>query len=153
MARDTDIGFPFGNDTRTAVKAPSNVATGTLFTFRGTVKILNVIGKVTTQIQAQACTLRLGVIADSLSEVFLCTASGSVSGFAVGSVVTITGTLATAMTATTAVGVNLAQATAIVASCVTSGTIKLTTTATNTGVISWEILWQPLSQDGNISPA
>jgi hypothetical protein len=151
MVRDVDIGSPVNRDfPRLAVKTPSNVATGNLFTITGTVRIIDIVGRVTTAIQNQACTLRLGVVADALSEVFLCAASGSVASFAVGSMFSITGTAATGMSGTTSVGVILAQASPWVVTTTTSGSIHLTTSATNTGVIQWMVSWTPISQDGNI---
>ena len=134
-------------------KSPTNIATGNLFTYTGTIQILAIVGRCTTAIQAQACTLRLSLIADALAEYFLCAASANVAGVHIGTAFSITGTVADAMLFTDLVANYVAQAGKFGTTCTTSGKIKLTTTATNTGVIEWDTLWIPISPNATLVAA
>jgi hypothetical protein len=120
---------------------------GTLFTVTGSCRILDIVGEVTTAIQAQACATKLTATPTVGSAVDL-SSTLDINGHAVGQVYTITGTLATAMQ-TNANGVIVAQAASIV---VPAGTIGLTTAATNTGAIKWLCRYIPLAPGASIQP-
>jgi len=134
-------------------KSPTNIATGNLFTWTGTIQILAIVGRCTTAIQAQACTLRLGLIADALAEYFLCAASASVTGVHIGTAFSITGTLADAMVFTDLIANYISQTGTFGCTCTTSGVIHLTTSATSTGVIEWDVLWIPISPGATLVAA
>ena len=127
----------------------SPLTTGTLFYYKGTVSIKNVVGRVITAVQAQACTVKLSIVSDALVAYDICSVSGSITGYHVGAMFTITGTAATGMVSTDSVGVMApGQALPVIATCVTSGLIKVTFSAANTGSIIWFVQWEPISIDG-----
>lgn len=131
--------------TRPATTLPATT-TKDLFTVSGLVQIQNIIGVVTTVIQTQACNLKLSTYVGTTST-DIC-ADLDISADAVGSRMSITGTYANAMI-NTAAGVPLApQATAVVAH---GGTIRITTSATNTGAIRWVIRYRPLEHGARIT--
>ncbi len=127
----------------------SPLTTGTLFNYKGTISIKNIVGRVISAVQAQACTVKLGVVADLLSAYDICGVSGSITGYHVGALFTITGTAATGMVSTDSVGTMApAQALPVITTCISSGIIKVTYSAANTGSILWMCQWEPISIDG-----
>jgi hypothetical protein len=86
---------------------------------------------------------------DALTIVDLCGAK-DLNHLHAGTLLHITGTLADAMIATTEVGVSVAQATAIKATCITSGILTVTygDSGNRDGVIEWQVKWEPLSAGG-----
>ena len=139
---------------RFATKTSSSPLTsGTLFNWYGSIEIAHIIGRVTTAIQAQATTIKLSMVADALGAYDLCTAKDA-NAFAVGSLISITGTAADAVVSTTGVGtLGPGQANPIVATCIVSGTLTVTYGAPSTGSIAWEVLWRPLTRAGVVIPA
>jgi hypothetical protein len=139
----TDLILP---GTKFATKtSTSHLTSGDLFSFEGTIGIVSIIGRVTTALEAAtAQTIKLTCTPDALSATDLC-ATKDANAFAVGSLLTITGTLADAMIGTTAVGCAVAQASMITATCVTNGKISVVygTSGSKDGAIVWEILWIP----------
>lgn len=131
----------------------SPLTTGSLFTWAGSIGIVSITGRVSTIIEAQATTVKLSITPDALAAYDICTTK-DINAFAVGSLLSITGTAADAMIGTTAVG-TLApgQASMIIATCITSGTITVTYGAASTGAIVWEILWIPLNAAGTVAAA
>jgi len=137
--------------TITALKEATTLpatTTGTLFTATGSVKVLDIVGEVTTTVQTQACNAALISVPTVGATQNLC-AVLNITGLVTGSVVSITGTLATAMQATTT-GVFVAQADPVV---VPAGLVKLSTSATNTGALKWIVRYQPLSPGASLIPA
>jgi len=134
----------------------SNLTSGTLFNIVGSVQILSIIGRVSTAIQNSAQTVKLSAVADALTAVDLCTAL-TITNFAVGSVLYISGTFTDAMlgAGATAVGVVPGTQTPIIISVTTSGTLTVTfgTSGSLTGAIVWECLWIPLNSTGSITAA
>jgi hypothetical protein len=123
---------------RAASTLPATTATP-YFTVTGKVKILNIIGEVTTVFQAQANAIKLIANPTVGADVDLCaTVEGNAA--AVGSLFTITGTLANAMIKTVSAAVP-SQASPVV---VTAGTIDFSTAATSTGATKWLVTWAPL---------
>lgn len=125
----------------------TNRATGTmpqgaasaLFTVTGKVKILNIIGEVTTVLGSVANALKLVSNPTVGNDVDLCaTVEGNAA--AVGSLFTITGTLANAMIKT-ASGAVPSQATPVI---VTAGTIDLNAAGSTTGSIKWTVVYEPI---------
>lgn len=135
---------PAGNDLPSllffedrATAALPQGATGHLFTVTGMIKLLDIIGTVTTVIQTQTNATKITATPTVGSAVDLC-ATKDISAAAVGTVLSITGTLATAMQQNTN-GIFVAQAAPIM---VPAGTIDLITGASNTGSIKWKIRYQ-----------
>lgn len=124
--------------TRATATLPATTATP-YFTVTGKVKILNIIGEVTTVVQAQANAIKLISNPTVGADVDLCATVES-NAAAVGSLFTITGTLANAMIKTVS-GAVPTQASAVI---VTAGTIDLSTAATNTGATKWTVIYEPI---------
>jgi hypothetical protein len=123
----------------------SPLTSGTLFTFKGTIAIVSLTGRVTTGIEVAGTNTKLSVVSDTLDAYDIC-ANKDISGFAVGSVLSITGTAADPMVGTTAVGaIAPGQASVVFATCVASGVITVTYGAASTGAITWELCYEPLS--------
>jgi hypothetical protein len=147
-SRDTVLGASFLTKQHT-----SPLTTGNIFTFIGSILILQIWGRVTTAIQAQATTIKLSVTSDAQSAYDIC-ATKDANAFAAGSLLSITGTAAGAMVGTTAVGsIAPVQAGKILATCVTSGVILATYGAASTGAILWNMRWIPLTDDASVAAA
>lgn len=133
-----------------SVTSASPLATGTLFTYAGSIEIMQIIGRVSTVIAGQATTVKLGILPDAQSLYDIC-ATKDINAFAAGSLLTITGTAVDNMVSITARDAMApAQANSVVASCVTSGIVKVTYGAASTGAIVWQMLWRPLSTDATV---
>lgn len=125
---------------RASATLPATTATP-YFAVTGKVKILNIIGEVTTVVQAQANAIKLIANPTVGADVDLCATVES-NAASVGSLFTITGTLANAMIKTVSAVVP-SQASPVI---VTAGTIDLSTAATNTGATKWTVIWEPVDQ-------
>jgi hypothetical protein len=133
--------------------AHTHLVTGTLFNWYGSIEIQSIIGRITVDTEAAANTCKLSMVADALGAVDLC-ATKDLNHLHAGTLIHIDGTLANAMIAADAVGVSVAQATKLMATCVTSGTITVTFgTAAKDGEIVWEVRYVPLSIGGRIVAA
>jgi len=132
---------------RTAANLPATTQTA-YFTVTGRVLITNIVGEVTTVIQAQTCNIDLWSNPTVGTDVALC-AVADINADAVGTLYTITGTLADAIVPTTS-GAVKAQANAIL---VTAGTIDLKTSATNTGATKWTLHYIPLDAGSTVVTA
>lgn len=115
------------------------------FTVTGKVLITQIVGEVTTEVQAQACNLDLWSNPTVGADVALC-AVVEINGDVVGTMYNITGTLADAMIPTTS-GAFRAQASGIV---VAAGSIDLKTAATNTGATKWTIHYIPVTANAKV---
>lgn len=126
---------------RRAISGFPATTTMTLFTVTGgPVLVRDIFGIITTVVQTQANNTKLTAVATGLTGVDLC-AVLSITAAAVGTHLSITGTLANAMIASPN-QTRIAQATPIV---VGPGTILLDCAATNTGAAQWFLRYQPLS--------
>lgn len=112
--------------------------TGSIFTITGRVKLLAIIGQVTTVIQTQADNLKITNTPTVGSAVDLCSVL-NVSALAVGTQLSIDGVLADALIATN--GAYVAQAGAI---NLKAGTLDLITSATNTGSVKWTAIYEQI---------
>jgi len=137
-----------GNLLNRATAALPASTTGPLFTITGgRIVVLSILGEVTTAIQAQATTLKIkstatvGPVATDLC------ATADVNALAVGKLLTITGTLATALQTGSAV---LRQASPIICPI---GSIDLLTVATSTGSVKWTLRWIPMDDLANVAVA
>jgi len=116
------------------------------FTVTGKVLITQLVGTVTTEIEAQETVAKWIANPTVGADVDLC-ASADLTGDAVGTMLSITGTLADALVETTS-GAVIAQASAIV---VDAGTIDLDTdNDSSTGATSIILHYIPLSSDGAV---
>jgi hypothetical protein len=127
------------NRTYRATAALPASASAAIFTVTGKIRILNIMGTVTTVVQTQANNTKLEVVPTVGSTTALCTVT-STSAAAVGSTITIDGTLADALIVN-AGGIGAYQAGSVV---VPAGTINLNCAATNTGSVKWMIDYEPI---------
>jgi hypothetical protein len=134
-------------------KNTSHLTSGTLFNWTGTIEIVSIIGRITTDTEAASNTCKLSVTPDAQTPVDICTTK-DLNHLHAGTMLYITGTLGDAMIGTDVVAVAISQATKIRATCITSGTITVTYgTAAKDGAITWEIDWRPLSQGATLQAA
>ncbi len=141
------------NSQRVTKTSTSHLTTGALFNFTGTVGIVSITGRITTETEVAANTCRLSFICDGLAEYFICTAK-DLTHLHPGTLLSITGTAADAMIATDVVGALApGQPSMVVATCITSGTINATfsDSGNRDGAIAWDLLWIPLSATGSVT--
>lgn len=121
-------------------------ATGNLFTITGgRVLIMQIMGEVTTIIQNQACNTKISHDPDVGAAADLC-AVLDIANKAVGTNFGITGTVANAM-----VGASHAYLVAQAAPMILpAGVITLTTAASNTGKVKWDVLYVPIDEGAAI---
>lgn len=110
-----------------------------LFTVTGRIKLIDIKGVVTTVIQTQICNTKITANPTVGADVDICS-NKDITAAAVGTVFSITGTLATAMVQTTS-GAGVFQAAPLT---IEAGTIDLVTAATNTGSVKWYVEYQPI---------
>jgi len=132
---------------RVAATLPATTATP-YFTVTGKIILLDIVGEVTTVVQTQANNTKLVANPTVGADVDLC-AVLNITGAAVGSIFTITGTLASAMVKT-ASGAGVAQASPLI---VAAGSIDLSCAATNTGATKWLVRYQPLEVGARVFAA
>ena len=113
----------------------------------GRVKILQILGEITTVIQAQACTLKIQANPTAAgASVDLC-ATLDVNAAAAQTLLGITGTVANAMVTAVALA---AQVTPLI---VPVGTLDLVTSATNTGSVKWTMHYVPVDVGATVTAA
>ena len=121
-----------------ATAALPATTTSAAFTVNGRVKILSIVGEVTTVFQTQACNLKIQFNpAGTGASTDLC-ANLNVTASAVGSMFYPDGTFATALVK--AVYLARPMTTPII---VEDGTLDLVTDATNTGSVKWRVEYVP----------
>ena len=131
----------------------SPLTTGNLFTYKGSVAIVSITGTITTAIQLQVTNCKLNITPDALAAYDIC-ANKDISNMGVGTLFSITGTAANAMVGTTVVGaIAPGQASIVQATCITSGVVSVTYGAASTGVIKWDIVWEPLNAGASVVAA
>jgi hypothetical protein len=118
----------------------------------GKVRIKSITGEVTTVIQTQANNTKLVFSSTSPgSDTDLCGVL-STTAKAVGSLFSITGTLATAMKVTTNNMVVPADDLAAPGLVLGPGDIKLDCAASNTGKVKWTCEWEPVDANAMLIP-
>jgi len=132
---------------RTTAALPQTAAAA-IFTVTGRVKLLNIVGEVTTVIQTQANNTKLVSNPTVGADVDIC-AVADITAATVGSQLSITGTLATALQKTVS-GAYAYQASPVV---VTAGTIDLNCAASNTGSVKWLVQYLPIDPGARIIAA
>lgn len=128
---------------KTVTKAAANLpqtAQGVLFTITGgRIRVLGIYGEVTTIIETKANNTKLVSNPTVGADVDLC-AVNDITADAVGTIYSITGTLADAMVATTS-GAVKDQADKVV---VAAGTIDLNCAASSTGATKWVLQYEAI---------
>lgn len=132
---------------RALATLPATAATP-YFTVTGRVKLISIIGEVTTLVQTQACNAKLISNPTVGADVDLC-AVLDITASAVGAQFSITGTLANAMVKTTS-GAGVFQAAPLL---IMPGTIDFSTSATNTGATKWRVEYVPVDAGARIFAA
>lgn len=123
---------------RATAALPQTTASA-IFTVTGRIKLLAIIGEVTTVIQTQLDNTKLIANPTVGADVDMC-AVKDITAAAVGTQLSITGTLATAMVQT-ASGALVYQAAPLI---IAAGTIDLSCSASNTGSVKWLVDYQPI---------
>lgn len=117
-------------------------ATGNIFTVSGgRIAVVSLVGEVTTAVQNQACTLAIGTTPTVGTG--STTAMGTASSIIAAPIGTHFGTNpggATVVDLSTQAGVALPSAPFVV----NIGSITITTSATNTGSVKWDLVYIPL---------
>jgi hypothetical protein len=127
-------------------------ATGNIFVVSGgRILVRGLVGEVTTVVQNQACTLAIGTAptVGTGSTTALGTAS-SIIAAPVGTHVTSNPGGAAVVDLSTQAGVLLSTAALFV---VPVGNITITTSATNTGSVKWDLLYVPLDNGAQVVAA
>ena len=128
-----------------ATATPPQSANSALFTITGKIKVISLVGEVMTDVQDQACDFTLSHQNDgnnnsatALASVALAAAT-NIQSEPIGTLIGLTGTFANSL-------VTSHSAAAIQANpfVVRKGSIKLQTSASNTGSIKWRIDYIPL---------
>lgn len=145
--------FPYGleapgqmiSKTTTAATLPAT-GTKTIFTVANAGIIVDsIFGVVATTIQTQSCNLKVSAKVGSLTAVDVC-ANGAISALAVGTILIPITSFATALSVAATNGVVYASPGTPTSFIMSGpGIITITTSATNTGTISWYLQWRPLS--------
>jgi len=121
---------------------------GALFTIVGRVAVTQIVGEVTTIIQTQANATKLTANPTVGTAADIC-ATLDITADEVGTLYSITGTAATAMTGVSAGGV-AGMAVQVV---LQPGTLDLDCAATSTGAVRWTIFYVPLDEGASIVAA
>lgn len=115
-----------------------------IFTVTGKIKLLNLVGEVTTVTQDQANSLTI-VSAPTVGASAAIAAATSVRNNAAGAIWNITGTIANAMVTSVASGIS--QATPLI---LPPGTIRLQATAANTGSVKWHVVYEAVDPGARV---
>lgn len=134
---------------RATAALPQSVGSA-IFTVTGRVKLIHIIGTVTTAIQNQANNTKLTATpsAAGLSAVDIC-ATLDIANDAVGTVYNITGTFANALVGASQ-GAAVYQAAPVT---LEAGTLDLNCAASNTGSVKWQVWYLPLDPGARMIPA
>lgn len=124
----------------TAVQSPQ-----TLFTVTGgRIHMVSILGEVTTVIGANAQTLKLSYLSSAAGAVALdmCIASASIANAAVGTHFTLPSAVGSPLV--TDIGVLSGVSEGLFNYYLPAGSVTLTSSATNTGSVKWDMLYVPL---------
>lgn len=132
---------------RAAAVLPATTTTA-YFTISGTVEIKALYGVVTTVCSATATNLSVVHVPTSGTNTTLASTL-AIANFAAGTLLTVEGD-GTALVGTTAVSANI---TSRVPAILMSGSISLTTSATNTGATRWVLRYIPLEAGSTVVAA
>ncbi len=125
-------------------------ALGAIFTVSGgRIMIKSLVGLVTTIIQAQACTVKVTSTPTVGTAVDLSAVSASISGLEVGGQFSLPAAAATALQTGNAGAI----LTGLSSWVVPAGSIGITTSATNTGSVAWDLIYVPLDDGAQVVAA
>jgi hypothetical protein len=125
-------------------------ALGAIFNITGgRILIRALIGEVTTVIQTQACTVKVTSTPTVGSAVDLSAVSASISALEVGGRLTLPAAAATALVVGNAGGLIGDQAKWIIG----AGSLGITTSATNTGSVKWDLIYVPIDVGASVVAA
>ncbi|MFC9821380.1 hypothetical protein ACFWG6_30870 [Streptomyces erythrochromogenes] len=142
------IGLGTKVDKATAALPAST--TGSLFTVTGgRVMVTSIVGRVTTNIQAQANAIKLVATPSGSGAVNDLSGTVESNGLAAGGLLSITGLAGDAMVKSTGGGVSTLRNPVVVA----AGAIGLNTAATNTGSVEWSLTYIPLDDGASVAAA
>jgi hypothetical protein len=128
-------------------------ATSDLFVVSGNVKIVELFGRVTTVMDATATTLKLVWDATVTGAVTDLSATATITSDVLGTLYSIVGVAATAMTESAAIYLLPAAKLPAEGIILPAGKIQQTASAANTGVIEWTCVYVPLSSGAAIVAA
>jgi len=146
MAVYNNIGVKPNRVSKATATLPQSTAAAKFTISGGKVLICDIIGEVTTVIQAQANNMKLISNPTVGADVDLC-AVLDINAAAVGSTFHITGTLSDAMVKKVS-GAGESQASPIE---VSAGTIDLSCSASSTGAIKWVLFYIPIDAGAKVS--
>lgn len=152
------IGTGAGTDyveklTPNASKVSASIVTGNLFTIAGgPVRVLSLVGQITTAIQASANACKLTHTPTGGAAVDLC-ATLDVTGAAIRKLLVLNGVKATALGLSTDIGVVAVALQSGMPLVLTPGVIALNGAASTTGVVSWYVEYEPLAVGATITAA
>lgn len=128
----------------TAAQSPQNLFTVT----GGRIHIVTLLGEVTTVIGGNAQTLKVSYLASAAGAVALdlCIASASIATAAVGTHFTLPSAVGSPLV--TDIGVLSGVAEGLFNYLLPAGALTLTSSATNTGSVKWDMIYVPL--DNNV---
>lgn len=142
------IGLGTKVDKATAALPAST--TGSLFTVTGgRVMVTSIVGRVTTNIQAQANAIKLVATPSGSGAVNDLSGTVESNGLAAGGLLSITGLAGDAMVKSTGGGISSLRNPVVVA----AGAIGLNTAATNTGSVEWSLTYIPLDDGASVAAA
>lgn len=118
------------------------------FTVTGKIRLISIVGEVTVAIENNAINARLVSNPTVGADVDLCV-DALITNDAIGTIYTITGTLANALVPTTS-GAVQHQANEVL---VTAGTIDLITDANRTGETKWVLQYIPIDRGARVTAA
>jgi hypothetical protein len=126
------------------VKAQASIATAALFTIAGgPVRVLSIVGQITTGLEAKANALKLTHTPTGGAAVDLCATVES-NAAAIRKCLVLNGVKATALQITTDIGVVTLGNQSGMPIVLTAGAVGLTAADTATGAISWYMEYEPL---------
>jgi len=136
---------------RGASKSVASIATANLFTISGgCIKVLNIVGYITTACQAVGNATKLIMTPTGGTATDLC-ATLDLNGAGQYGLLTITGTFANAMVLTATAGIKAdVQATPFITS---PGTLSMNCAGTTSGAIDWYIEYMPMDADAIVEAA
>lgn len=138
---------------RATANLPQTTATDYFTITGGKVRIIGIYGEVTTVIQTQTNNAKLQFASTSPGATTDLCAVLDITADAVGTLYSITGTLATALKATTNNMVVPADDLAAPGLILGPGTIKLSCSASNTGATKWTLIYVPIDSAGVVVAA
>lgn len=137
----------------TVAKNSAVIASDDLFTVSGgPVRLLSLVGQITTAIQAQANATKLTHTPTGGSAVDLC-ATLDVTGAAIRKVLVLNGVKATPLVLSTDTGVVVLANQNGMPLVLTPGTIALNCAASNTGVVDWYVEFEPMAPGALVAAA